>query len=163
MNQGLSVFDQFPNTREAADHLIEKITQELREGVRDPLKARIFFKLAETVVQAASKATEDLALEEAQKHGQKRFEIHGATVEIKELGTKWFYDNTQDPELARIQEEFAKIDKKLKDRQKFLQTLPETGMEIVDEDTGDVTRIFPAYKTSTTGLAISLKTKEVKP
>lgn len=163
MTSGLSVFSQFPNTQEAAQHLIEKITSELRDGHVDPLQARIFFKIVETVVQASAKATDDLALAEAQKQGQKRFEIHGATVEVKELGTKWYYDKTQDPELAKLMEEFTAIEKKVKDRQKFLQTLPESGMEIVDDNTGEVVRIYPAYKTSTTGLAISLKTKEVKP
>jgi hypothetical protein len=162
MKTGLSVFEQFPNNQEAADHLVSKIVSELRDGHQDPLQARVFFKIAEYVVKESAKATDDLALNEANKYGSKRFEAHGATIELKELGTKWWYDNTNDPEYAALMAQKEALDAKIKAREKFLQTIPETGLEIVDTETGETLTINRAYKTSTSGLAISLKTKEAK-
>jgi hypothetical protein len=47
--------------------------------------------------------------------------------------------------------------KAVKDREDFLKTLPIDGQPIVDEDSGEVIRIYRPIKSSTTTVAISLK------
>ena len=46
---------------------------------------------------------------------------------------------------------------KLKEREIFLKAIPVAGIEITDENTGEICRIFPPAKSSKTILKIILK------
>jgi hypothetical protein len=105
-------------------------------------------------LDGAIDSIQEHALSEAQKHG-KSFAIYGAKVEVKEMGTKWFFDKTGDPIIARIAEQKDQISKEEKDRQAFLKTLKEK-TSFLDEESGEVFTVYPARKESKTGIAISI-------
>lgn len=96
-----------------------------------------------------------IALQEALKYSEKSFKLQGAKVEIREVGTKWFYDKTGDSVLPRILEAKNKIAEREKERQAFLKTLKEP-MQVLDEETGELVTVYPARKESKTGLVITL-------
>ena len=113
------------------------------------VKCKAFQKSLDLILQGI----EESALNEAQREG-KSFPKYNASVSIREVGTKWFYDKTNDPTIADIQNQKASITEKEKERQTFLKSL-KYPMMVMDEESGELVQIFPARKESKTGLIIS--------
>jgi len=113
------------------------------------IKCKAFQKSIDLIIQGI----EESALTEAEREG-KSFSKYNASVSIRELGTKWFYDKTNDPTIAEILDEKAEITEKEKDRQKFLKAL-KTAIVVMNEETGELIQVFPPRKESKTGLVIS--------
>ncbi len=113
------------------------------------VKCKAFQKSLDLILQGI----EESALNEAQREG-KSFPKYNASVSIREVGTKWFYDKTNDPTIADIQSQKAGITEKEKERQTFLKSL-KYPMMVMDEESGELVQIFPARKESKTGLIIS--------
>jgi len=80
----------------------------------------------------------------------------GASISIAEVGTKWHYDKTGDSSLYELDTQAKAIKDKMDERQKMLKNLS-APLKLLNEETGEVETIYPAYKTSTTGLKISFK------
>lgn len=113
------------------------------------VKCKAFQKSLDLILQGI----EESALNEAHREG-KSFPKYNASVSIREVGTKWFYDKTNDPTIAEIQNQKAGITEKEKERQTFLKSL-KYPMMVMDEESGELVQIFPARKESKTGLVIT--------
>lgn len=133
----------------------EEILESVKNGFEDPLFLIVKLKAFQKAIDGCIDQIHEHALSEAQKHGQKSFSIYGAKIEIKEMGTKWFFDKTGDPIIGRIANQKEEISQKEKDRQSFLKTLKEK-TSFLDEETGEVFTVYPARKESKTGIAISI-------
>lgn len=113
------------------------------------IKCKAFMKSIDLIIQGI----EEPALNEAMREG-KSFSKHNASVSIREVGTKWYYDKTNDPTIADIQLQKAGITEKEKERQTFLKSL-KNPMMVLDEESGELVQIFPARKESKTGIVIT--------
>lgn len=144
-----------PSSKEEVKIFSEKLLAELLNGEINPFELVRLKKSFESVFDIIKKELDALALEEAQKYGQKNFEAFGLKIQIGENGTRYDYDNCADPKYINLKTQADVISQRLKDRQDFLKTLkaPET---LIDEETGDVVTVNPPIKSSTTGLKISL-------
>ncbi len=133
----------------AIDHMKENADEE------DALKRYVQAKALAKALEAFADDVKAKALEDAQKEvtaHQKTLARYGAKITVAELGTKWFYDKTNDPQLYELGMEKEKAAKAEKDRQEFLKKI-NGKLDLVTED-GEVVTIFPPYKQSTTGLKI---------
>ena len=142
---------------QTGDQILEfqnEILDSVTNGFEDPLFLLVKLKAMSKALDGAIDSIQEHALSEAQKHG-KSFAIYGAKVEVKEMGTKWYFDKTGDPIIARIAEQKDQIGKAEKDRQSFLKTLKEK-VSLLDEESGEVFTVYPARKESKTGIAISI-------
>jgi hypothetical protein len=142
---------------QTGDQILEfqnEILDSVTNGFEDPLFLLVKLKAFTKALDGAIDSIQEYALSEAQKHG-KSFAIYGAKVEVKEMGSKWFFDKTGDPIIARIAEQKDQIGKAEKDRQAFLKTLKEK-TSFLDEESGEVFTVYPARKESKTGIAISI-------
>jgi hypothetical protein len=142
---------------QTGDQILEfqnEILDSVTNGFEDPLFLLVKLKAFTKALDGAIDSIQEYALSEAQKHG-KSFAIYGAKVEVKEMGTKWYFDKTGDPIIARIAEQKDQIGKAEKDRQSFLKTLKEK-TSFLDEESGEVFTVYPARKESKTGIAISI-------
>jgi hypothetical protein len=142
---------------QTGDQILEfqnEILDSVTNGFEDPLFLLVKLKAMSKALDGAIDSIQEHALSEAQKHG-KSFAIYGAKVEVKEMGTKWYFDKTGDPIIARIAEQKDQIGKAEKDRQSFLKTLKEK-TSFLDEESGEVFTVYPARKESKTGIAISI-------
>lgn len=156
MNNALEAMKDLPSTRQEADRFIQLLVAGVKNGETDPLRLRLFLKHIERICSEVSAACEEDILREAEKYGT-RFELMDAEIQIKVNGSRFSYENTQDPVIQRLKEEAERISKQVKEREKFLQGLPENGQEIVDEETGDVVRIYKPQKVGgKTGLSITI-------
>lgn len=152
-----SILALFETNKEQRATFVEHTLQAIDEGQASPLTLQLQMKCMEDVIKSVSTNERYSAalLEEAQKNG-KQFDYHNAKFQVKEAGTKYDYSNCGDPILSELEAESEKASTKLKDRQKFLQNAPTEGVDIITND-GEVTKVFPPSKSSTTTIAVTLK------
>lgn len=140
------------NKAEIESFAIHTITQ-IQDGEYSPLELFIKCKAFKASLDLIIEGIESDALAEAEKNGRS-FNLHQASINIREVGSRWFFDKTNDPIITKIAEEKAAVAEREKERQAFLKTLKSATL-IVDEETGEAVKIYPARKESKTGLVVS--------
>lgn len=161
----VSVLGLFETTKEDRQIFIEEVLHQIEEGEVDVLKTHLQIKHAENLLKnftdkktnpnAASRYSKSL-LEAAEKMG-KKFGYQNAEFQIKETGVVYDYNVCNDPIISELLQQQSDIDAKVKERQKFLQTVPEKGFLITIEDTGETLTVYRPSKSSTTSVAVTLK------
>lgn len=167
-----SILALFETSKEQRKSFVDDIISRLDEGEVNPLVVHLQVKCMEDIITQLTSTDKEKNknLEAAIKYkehlfdafknnaaGQKSFGFHNATFRQMEAGSRWQYENTEDPVLGELYEQQDALKKKIKERETFLQAVPEAGIEITDENTGEVVRVFKPYKTSTTTIAVTLK------
>lgn len=148
----------FQTTKEDRKEFVSTIVNQVQNGNVDPLKLHLQLKSMEDIIKGfnADEQYKSLLLDAAEKHG-KAFDYQSAKFQIKETGTKYDYSQCNDSQLAELEEMKAKLEEQIKKHQTFLKTLPLSGKTILNEETGEAVTMYPPSKSSTTGLAITLK------
>jgi len=156
MNLSITNLSLFETSKLERQSFTEAIVNNLMEGLADPLKVHLQVKCMEDIIKqiTANPIYRDLLITEAAKYG-KNFEHHNAKFEIKEMGVKYDYDNCNDPVLEFMNNSLRLIENDIKDRQKFLKSIPESGMEILIDD--ELVKVYPPSKSSTTTVSVNLK------
>lgn len=146
--------NKIPASKEEQAVLSSAIISSVLEGEIDPIKAVIQAKsLVESLTLfLKDKGVNDLVLREIEKYG-KQTSKDGATISIKEVGSKWDYSECGDPIYNRLSAQKAEIEEKLKEREALLKATKEQRTE-VDEETGEVYTVNPPSKSSTTSYSI---------
>lgn len=156
MSSIMKAIENLPSTAAQADLMIERLIDEVRSGATDPLKLRIFLKHFERVIKEVSEGTDAEIMREANKYGTK-FTLMDAEVQQKINGAKFQFDKTADPVWDRLKQTADMANEALKERETFLKALPEIGMDLIDEETGDVTHVNKPYTSGgKLGLAITI-------
>lgn len=156
MNLTLTNLSLFETSKAERQEFAIQVTNNLMEGLADPLKVHLQVKCMEDIIKqlTSNSVYKDLVVTEAQKYG-KSFEQFNAKFEVKEMGVKYDYSNCGDPILRDLEDKLADIEKQLKDRQTMLKTVPESGMEIVCND--ELVKVYPPSKSSITTVTVNLK------
>ena len=151
--------NKIPASKEEQAVLSSAMINSVLDGEIDPIKAVVQAKsLVETLTLfLKDKGVNDLVLREVEKYG-KQTSKDGATIAIKEVGSKWDYSECGDPIYNRLSSQKAEIEEKLKERESLLKATKEPRTE-VDEETGEVYTVNPPSKSSTTSYAITFKIK----
>ena len=151
--------NKIPASKEEQSVLSSAMINSVLDGEIDPIKAVIQAKsLVETLTLfLKDKGVNNLVLREVEKYG-KQTSKDGATIAIKEVGSKWDYSECGDPIYNRLSSQKAEIEEKLKERESLLKSTREPRTE-VDEETGEVYKVNPPSKSSTTSYAITFKIK----
>lgn len=159
MNLNTQVVSLFQTTKQERQNFAIELAEKLNNGELDPLTLHLQVKCMEDVVKQVTtnnnykKAVTDAA----ERYGQKSFEFHNAKFEIKETGVKYDYSKCADPVLFSINSQLDELSEKLKQREAFLKSVPEKGMIITDDETGETFTVYPPSKSSTTSVAVTLK------
>lgn len=98
----------------------------------------------------------DYVRDEISKNG-KQLETNSAKIELAETGIKYNFDNCGDVIYEQLSQQLESIEQQLKDRKEFLKTVPASGLPILNEQTGELTTIYPPSKSSTSTYKITLK------
>lgn len=142
-------------------HVVEKI----ENGEADPLQIHVFLKNLEQIFKTLTdeKTGKDLAIryrssliDAAEKEDGNNFEKFNAKFQIKETGVKYDWAICGDPERDELEEMQKEIELLIRDREKFLKTIPEGGIIVTDPETGETKRIYRPAKSSTTSVNVSL-------
>jgi hypothetical protein len=155
MNLTITNLSLFETSKQERQNFAEQITNNLLEGLADPLKVHLQVKCMEDLIKqiTSSSVYKDLIVNEATKYG-KNFEHHNAKFEIKEMGVKYNFDNCNDPILKDLEDKFAILETEIKERQKFLKSIKDS-VEVLFED--NIVTLYPPTKTSTTSVSVTLK------
>ena len=151
--------NKIPASKEEQAVLSSAMINSVLDGEIDPIKAVVQAKsLVETLTLfIKDKGVNDLVIREVEKYG-KQTSKDGATIAIKEVGSKWDYSECGDPIYNRLSSQKAEIEEKLKEREALLKATKEPRTE-VDEETGEVYTVNPPSKSSTTSYSITFKIK----
>lgn len=98
----------------------------------------------------------DYVRDEIFKNG-KQLETNSAKIELAETGVKYNFDNCGDVIFEQLSQQLESIEQQLKDRKEFLKTVPASGLQILNEQTGELHTIYPPSKSSTSTYKITLK------
>lgn len=152
----IGVLDMFSTSRTGIDVFSDQVIQAVQAGEVNPLKIRIWVKTIEEILERVKKETNEHQLRESEKYPERSFEYAGAKIEKSELGTKYDYSICNDPVHGQLSKLMEEAKKQLTERETFLKALKET-LVIVDEGTGEVVKINPPSKKSTTGLKVTIR------
>ena len=151
-----SILSLFETSKAERATFVNDVVSRLESGQADPIKVHLQVKAMEDVVKCLNdnKEYKTLLLDAAEKNG-KKFTAYNAEFNIREVGVKYDYSQCNDVELNQLQAQMDEINEKLKAKQKFLQTVPQAGMDILFSD--ELVKVYPPSKTSTTSVAVTLK------
>ena len=144
-----------PETKEEAEAFAASIIDEVQSGHKEGLKTYIQCKFLIDALTELMESIKKEAMDEAKNVG-KGESVLSVFPSLKESGVKYKYEGCNDFKLPRIIKAAEQAATDLKDRQNFLKSLKES-IEIVDEETGEMVRIYPPIKESTTTLVINSK------
>lgn len=143
--------------RQKVDRMIHDFREEVVEGFINALDAAIILKAMEdfTKVLRADAEVKDAVKIALDRFNEKVIHYNGCVITKKQVGVKYVYDNCNDPVYNRLKTRRDIADALVKEREEFLKTLPDGGMTVVDDETGEVYQIFRAEKTGEEGYMIS--------
>jgi hypothetical protein len=146
---------QMPSTATEVAKFSKLLIQSVKSGDVNPLQLIVQLHALTKVYEEVREEIEENVLKEAEKFPEKVIERFGARIEKSEVGTRYNYSASKDIEWERLDSEFKTIERKRKEREEFLRALREP-MTAVNEETGEVYKIMPPFKTSKSGFKIYL-------
>jgi hypothetical protein len=154
MENQITKINNFPKTKEDIKIWAESLVKGLDSGDINPMDLLQAIKGVEKLHEEIKPLLSKSVLNEVRKYPEKLIDYHGVKFTIKETGTTYSYDNCNDPVYVELKTLADEANENLKKRQKFLQSLTEP-FKYLDEGTGELIVIYPAVKTSTTGVQVS--------
>lgn len=160
-----SILSLFDTTKGERQSFVSDLLNRIEGGQVNPLDIHVQIKCIEDIIEQltnrkdypeSSRRYYESLLEEVKKYG-KKFDYHQAKVEEKEVGTRYDWEKCADPVIESLLSEEKALKEKIKARQEFLKTVPEKGLPMLDEESGEVYTIYRPAKSSTTSIAVSLK------
>lgn len=111
------------------------------------------FVKAKRIIDYCTEFTNSLkgaVIEERERFDKREtIKVYGATVSVSESGVSYDFSACGDPEWNQLNSKMEALKKQLKDRQKYLLGITSTETKY-DEDSGEVYKLFPPRKSSTT-------------
>lgn len=153
--KAIDAFKDLPANAEQVAEFSRQIINELNDGEIEPLKFKIFLKGIEVFMDNIKPTLDEMARDEAEKYGQKQFDLLGARVELREVGTNYDYARCGFPAWERAEVDFKSASEKKKKAEKFLKGLRQS-LSINDELTGEVVTVYPPAKSSKSAVVITL-------
>jgi hypothetical protein len=133
---------------ETADRLIEL----MESGKTSAIKTLTELDFINQVVTKVVARARELAVDELSVYGPEASQgvtIHGVSLKIIEAGTKYDFAACNHPEWAQIVSKESELAERRKEIEAMLKSL-KTGQTIVDEQSGEISRITPPVKSSKT-------------
>lgn len=153
--KAIAILDLFATSRTGIDIASDSIIEGVKSGEVSPLKALVWCKTMEEIIERVRKETKENQLTASEKYPEKTFEFAGATLTKAEHGTKYNYAACGDTVWERLNTDTETAKAKQSERETFLKALkaPEV---VVDQLTGELVTITPPVKTSTSGLNVKI-------
>jgi hypothetical protein len=131
---------------------VKQAKEAIIQGTVDPIIAHINIQKMAKIIDEYSKDKQvrRITLDAFELYGKKSVTRGDATLEITETGTRYDYSTTGDARIAELYELKKALDADIKEREQYLKSLPSSGVQVIDSDTGEVATLYPPVKTSTT-------------
>ena len=158
MNTEIKGLTVFPTTKTGIKSYAEAALNEILDGYVNPLEIKVRLTAMKAVIDEIEKSEEykDAVLAEAQRyHKDELMNLYDANICIKENGVKYDYSGCNHPQYNSITEEIERLTARRKSFEKYLQTV-DGETDYINPETGEICKIYPPLRTSTTGIAITI-------
>lgn len=132
-----------------------QIVTALDNGEVNPLDLKLAFKAIEDLGKKVKGSLDTHLVETASKY-EKTFMYKGSEFTTMEAGVKYDYSVCGHQEYNDLVSEMTRIDKRMKEIEKDLKGIKGSRTE-VNEDTGEIIKLYPPKKTSTTTVSTTIK------
>lgn len=148
-----------PVSKRDIENLSSEIIKNIIDGEVNPLKVAQQLGAAEKMIKAVKDDPiyKRLLLKEADSYNERTFSTYGAQFQVKEVGVKYDYSVCNDPVYNDLQEQFKALQSQIKTREEMLKGIPKEGLDVINEDTGELYKLFPPAKSSTTSVTVTIK------
>jgi viroplasmin and RNaseH domain-containing protein len=149
----------FPETKQEQQSFVEQLVQTAISGEVSPLKVEAQIKNIEDVVKRYrddKRVKEALVNEYRRDFGeQKSADCYNARFTMAEVGVKYDYTACEDPEWEQLNKDAARLAEAKKAREEILKAHAKPWVS-VNEETGEVTTIYPPVKTGKTQVTVQI-------
>lgn len=134
-----------------------KIIQEIVNGDRNPKEAYIALSAMQKTIETVLKDdyVRGKVVQIVENSGGS-IETKNYTIQSMEAGVRYDYSDCNDTVIDDLYDRQKALENEIKEREKFLKGLV-SPFTIVDEDTGEIKKIYPPSKVSTTTVKITFK------
>jgi hypothetical protein len=98
----------------------------------------------------------DFVRDEIAKHGKVANTGSGTKIELAEVGTKYDFSRCEYPKIIELQKQIDELEAELSSHKDFLKTVPLSGLLVSDEITGEMYKVYPPSKTSTSSYKVTI-------
>jgi hypothetical protein len=147
MENATSYLTILPGREDEINAFVEKVSNEINEGMYDPLKIWVKLNAIKRAISLIEENIKDSAIREREKYG-KESNLFGCKITLTEAGTKYDYSGCNDSTLEMLEQKAEVLKKEIKKRQQFLKSIPKD-KQFVDPETGEIL-IAPVKMSSTT-------------
>lgn len=145
-----------PFTKENQKATAQTLVTKVVEGEADPIQV---FSTVKALVECLTiflkdKDVVDSTIAACERYGKTGALYNGANLCVAEVGVKYDYSACNDPEWDDLSKQRAELDAKIKARETFLRGIPREAT-IINEDTGEITKVVPPIKTSSTSVKVT--------
>lgn len=151
MKQLINIKEIEPS-KESLPRLAEKITQSVEDGFERAVELSGKLDFIAKVCLEAKNSLKEKTIKEVEDG----FSAKGYKVEVCEAGVSYDYSRCNDSEYKKLIDSMNALQKRIKDREKFLKSLKPEGFEYADSETGEVIKLYPPVKKSTTTTRFTL-------
>lgn len=134
------------------NEMVSDIIERVYDGWADPMDAMIYAKKGEYLF----KAIIDGIKKKVELPEGKSFTKHNAVLAEQMVGVRYDYSNCNDPEWDTLTDQINSLDKRRKEREKYLKLITSPKTEI-DVETGDIFEIEPPIKSGSLSIKLTLK------
>lgn len=145
MKQIINIKEVEPS-KESVHMLAEKIVKSVEDGFKRAVELSSKLDFISKVCLEAKNSLKEKTIKEVEQG----FSAKGYKVEVCEAGVSYDYSRCNDSEYKELIDRMNALQKRIKDREKFLKSLKPEGFEYVDSETGEVIKLYPPVKKSTT-------------
>lgn len=143
------------STQVQVDVFSDQVIESVRSGEVDPLEVLVQIRAFEKSAERIVKELRDNFVTAASKHGGP-FVLNGNKIEVSEAGVSYDYAATGDPVWSQCDAIANTAIERRKEREAFLRAIKEP-VTIVDEGSGEIVKVMPPPKRSTTTVKVSIR------
>lgn len=132
------------------------ITQTVKDGNYDSLKGLVLALKGKELFSELEKQLRPLAEDNYLNKIGKNYQLHDTSIDEAATKTDYDFSVCQDPVYNELEQQSIELKEKLDERKKFLKTVTKS-MTIVNDETGEISTIYPPNKLQKMGLKVSLK------
>lgn len=155
-NSAVGMLRLMPSKASEVATFVRQVVNSVKEGDANPLEVLVMLRAIELAAEEIREEIQDNILNEADRFSERVIERYGSRIEKCEVGTKYDYSFSKDPEWEQFDVAARYAEKKRKERENFLRALKDP-LTTVNLDTGEVYEIRPPFKTSKSGIKVYIK------
>jgi hypothetical protein len=135
---------------------VETISQAVKDGNYDSLKGLILAVKGKALFTDLEKSLRPLAEKDYLDKLEKNYTAHDTKIDQAATKTEYDYTVCKDPVYNSLAAQLEIAKNSLKEREAFLKGIKQP-LTVVDENTGEVSTIYPPNKLQSDGLKITIK------